>query len=137
MSTLLNIGDQYRETFIFTQEQVNAFAALSGDNNPIHSDLEYAAQTPFKKPIVHGIFVLSVFSKMIGMTFPGEGTVYMHQDVGFKRPVFPGEEYEAVVTIAEINRERHTAVVATEIRNLATGKISVEGKAQIMHKEKF
>jgi acyl dehydratase len=134
---LLNEGDFYSENFSYSMEDVKTFATISGDFNPIHIDEAYAANTVFKKPIVHGIFALSVFSKMIGMTFPGEGTVYMGQDVSFKRPVFVGKEYIATVTISSVNRDRHTATIATEILDAETKKLCVVGIASIMHKEKI
>ncbi|MBC7487102.1 MAG: MaoC family dehydratase [Cytophagaceae bacterium] len=134
---LLNEGDFYSENFSYSMEDVKTFATISGDFNPIHIDEAYAANTVFKKPIVHGIFALSVFSKMIGMTFPGEGTVYMGQDVSFKRPVFVGKEYIAKVTISIVNRDRHTATIATEILDAETKKICVVGIASILHKEKI
>jgi acyl dehydratase len=134
---LLNEGDFYSENFSYSPEDVKTFATISGDFNPIHIDEAYAANTVFKKPIVHGIFALSVFSKMIGMTFPGEGTVYMGQDVSFKRPVFVGKEYIAKVTISSVNRDKHTASISTEILDAETKKICVVGIASIMHKEKI
>lgn len=134
---LLNEGDFYSENFSYSAEDVKTFATISGDFNPIHIDEAYAANTVFKKPIVHGIFALSVFSKMIGMTFPGEGTVYMGQDVSFKRPVFVGKEYIATVTISSVNRDRHTATIATEILDAETKKLCVVGIASILHKEKI
>lgn len=134
---LLNEGDFYSENFSYSMEDVKTFATISGDFNPIHIDEAYAANTVFKKPIVHGIFALSVFSKMIGMTFPGEGTVYMGQDVSFKRPVFVGKEYIAKVTISSVNRDKHTATISTEILDAETKKICVVGIASILHKEKI
>ncbi|MDF2454556.1 MAG: maoC [Cytophagaceae bacterium] len=134
---LLNEGDFYSENFSYSMEDVKTFATISGDFNPIHIDEAYAANTVFKKPIVHGIFALSVFSKMIGMTFPGEGTVYMGQDVSFKRPVFVGKEYIAKVTISAVNRDKHTATISTEILDAETKKICVVGIASILHKEKI
>ena len=135
--TILNIGDTYENDFSFSMEDVQTFAKISGDFNPIHIDAAYAAETVFKKPIVHGIFALSIFSKMIGMTFPGEGTVYMKQDVSFKRPVFVGQQYIAKVVVKEVNRDRHTAILATEILDAETKKQCVQGEATIMHKEKI
>ncbi len=134
---LLNEGDFYTENFTYSAESVKTFAEISGDFNPIHIDEEYAATTVFKKPIVHGIFALSIFSKIIGMTFPGEGTIYMKQDVSFKRPVFVGKEYIAKCTISEVNRDRHTALVATQILDADTKKLCVEGLATIMHMTKI
>lgn len=133
----MEVGQFYTEVFSLSQEQVKAFADVTGDHNPLHLDAEYAAKTVFKKPIVHGIFGISVFSKILGMKFPGEGTVYMKQEISFKRPMYIGSEYEAIATVKEINRERHQAVIETKIQDKETGKICALGEAQIMNNEKI
>lgn len=134
---MYNVGDSYEHTFNFTQEQVNQFAELSGDKNPIHLDAEYAAKTPFKKPIVHGIFSMAVISKVMGMEFPGEGTIYLKQLVEFKRPIYMDTPYKVVTIFKEVNRDRHTAVVQTNILDATTGKIHLQGEATIMHPTKI
>lgn len=134
---MLEIGQSYIEIFSLSQAQVNAFAEVTGDHNPLHIDAEYAANTVFKKPIVHGIFGISIFSKILGMKFPGEGTVYMKQEISFKRPMFIDVQYEAIATVKEINRERHQAIIETKISDKETGKICATGEAQIMNNLKI
>ena len=80
---MYQIGDRYEIEFSFSQEQVNEFCKISGDFNPLHWDEVYAAQTPFKKPIIHGALIASVFSRVMGMEFPGEGSVYVKQITEF------------------------------------------------------
>jgi acyl dehydratase len=133
----MEIGNAHVETVTFPQEKVNAFAEVTGDKNPIHIDPEYAAKTPFKKPIVHGIFAMSVFSNILGMRFPGEGTVYLKQEISFKRPIFPDQDYEVSAVVKEINRERHTAILETKITDKETGKVNCVGEATIMHPTKI
>ncbi len=134
---MMEIGQSYTEVFSLSQAQVKAFAEVTGDHNPLHLDAEYAAKTVFKKPIVHGIFGISIFSKILGMKFPGEGTVYMKQEISFKRPMYIDQSYEAIATVKEINRERHQAVIETKIIDKETGKICASGEAQIMNNEKI
>lgn len=134
---LMEVGQSYVEDFSLSQEQVKAFAEVTGDHNPLHIDAEYAAKTVFKKPIVHGIFGISVFSKILGMKFPGEGTIYMKQEISFKRPMYIDMVYEAVATVKEVNRERHQAIIETKITDKITGKICATGEAQIMNNEKI
>ncbi|MCU0417646.1 MAG: MaoC family dehydratase [Cytophagaceae bacterium] len=134
---LYSIGDTFEHEFTYTQEQVNAFAELSGDKNPIHIDPAYAANTPFKKPIVHGIFSMAVISKVMGMEFPGEGTVYLKQVVEFKRPIYMDTKYKVQTTFKEVNRDKHTAIVTTNIVDATTNKIHLQGEATIFHPTKI
>ena len=75
----LKIGDYYREEFSITQDMVNEFAKLSGDNNPIHLDEDYAAKTRFKKPIVHGLFSVTSFGRVMGTKFPAKDQYTLHK----------------------------------------------------------
>lgn len=133
-STLLEIGDTYKYKFSFTQEQVVQFAELTGDKNPLHLDAEYAATTAFKQPIIHGLLGMTVFSKIMGMEFPGEGSVYLSHSLEFKRPMYVDLAYEAIFTISELDRRRHTAIVKTQVFNSETKKITIEGHAKVMNK---
>ena len=134
---MLQVGDTYSEVFSYTQDEVITFSKLSGDKNPIHLDAEYAATTMFKKPIIHGILGASVLSKILGMYFPGEGTIYLKQDIDFKRPMYVDTAYQALLTVISINAEKHTAVIETKIVDKESGKVNVLGNAHIMHKEKI
>jgi acyl dehydratase len=134
---MIVLNTVYRHNFSFSQEDVILFAKVSGDNNPLHLDAEFAATTAFKKPIIHGALASSVFSKIMGTEFPGFGSVYMKQVSEYKRPMFVDTEYEAIFTVMSINAEKHTAEISTEIFDVATGKKTTEGMAVIMNKDKF
>ena len=134
---MLKIDDNYEHHFSFTQDQVDKFIEISGDDNPIHYDTSYAAQTIFKKPIIHGIFTASVFSKVIGTIFPGNGSIYMSQQVDFLRPMYCDEVYIAFFKVLSIDEKRHTAEIETLIKNKETNKITVKGLAKVMNKEKI
>jgi acyl dehydratase len=136
-AVMLELGQIYKESFSFTQEDVNRFAELTGDTNPIHIDPSYAANTIFKKPIMHGILGASVLSKVLGTQFPGEGTVYIKQEMNFKRPMYVDVTYEAVMTVKDVNKEKHLAVIETKIVEKESGKINLIGDAHIMNKEKI
>jgi acyl dehydratase len=134
---MISINTVYRHKFSFSQDDVILFAQVSGDNNPLHLDADFAATTAFKRPIIHGALASSVFSKIMGTEFPGFGSVYMKQVSEYKRPMFVDTEYEAVFTVMLINPDRHTAEISTEIFDVATGKKTTEGMAVIMNKEEF
>jgi len=134
---MINKGDVYSEIFSYSQDDVIKFSELSGDKNPIHLDADYAASTMFKKPIIHGILGASVLSKILGMHFPGEGSIYLKQDIDFKRPMYVDTEYQALLTVVDINRDKHIAVIETKIVEKESGKTNLVGNAHIMHKEKL
>ncbi|AFM04230.1 acyl dehydratase [Bernardetia litoralis DSM 6794] len=133
----LNEKDEYHLTFSYSQEQVNKFAEVTGDNNPLHLDEKYAATTMFKRPIMHGFLGGSIFSKIFGTLFPGEGTIYMNQTMNFMRPMFVDTEYEAITTITEINRDKHRAKVQTQVINKTTGKITIDGEATVINSNRL
>ena len=123
--------------FVFTQADVVAFATLTGDTNPVHLDEEYAAATVFKKPIVHGFLAGSVFSRILGTLFPGEGTIYLSQHLDFKRPMFVETAYQAVLTVKEIYPDKHQAVIETLIRDKNTKKVTLQGEALVLNNDKI
>lgn len=133
----MKTGDVYEVEFSFSQEDVAAFAAVSGDYNPIHLDAEYAAQTPFKKPIIHGFLGGSVISRVMGTEFPGEGTIYLSQTMTFRRPMFAGEIYKAVFTVMEVDERRHRARIETTIVSLEDKKPTLTGEASVMNSLKI
>jgi acyl dehydratase len=134
---MVNVGDEYREDFSYSQEHINEFARLCGDTNPIHLDAAYAATTSFKKPIMHGMIGGSVISRVFGITFHGGGFIYVSQYMEFKRPMFVDTAYEIVVTVKEVNREKHIATISTEIFDKDSGKLCIGGQAQLLHKDKI
>ena len=136
---MLKIGDTYETTFIISQEQVNQFAALSGDQNPIHIDAEFAAGTSFKSPIVHGIFSATVISRILGMEFPGPGTFYLNQTLSFKRAVYPGKVYAAKLEIIDIKEGKHTATIRTQYFETESGKsrLVLDGEASVKNKTRL
>lgn len=134
--TKLKVGDTYFEKVCFHQKDIDKFAEISGDNNPIHVNAEYAAKTPFGKPIVHGFFAGAVFSKVFGTQWPGEGTIYMYQDMSFRAPVFVENEYVAKFEVVEVNEEKHRGVIQCTLED-CQGKAVIIGQAKLMHVEKF
>lgn len=130
-------GEIYTRTFLFSQHEVEKFAEVTGDKNPVHLDENFASQTPFKRPILHGFLGASIFSKVFGTEFPREGSIYLRQDMKFLRPMYPETEYEAVFEVISVNQRRHRAVIKTEVKDMITNKIMISGEAEIMNSERF
>ena len=129
-------GDTYESRINFTQKDVDIFAILSGDKNPIHIDEEYAAKSRFGKRIVHGFLAGSVFSKVFGTEWPGEGTIYMSQDMSFRAPVFTNIEYTAKFKVIETDQEKHRGLIEC-LLEAPDGTPLIIGKALLKHNDRF
>ena len=112
----------------FSSDEVKAFAELSLDRNPIHLDEVYAEQSLFGKRIVHGFFVGSLISAVFGTVLPGEGAIYLHQEMNFRKPVYHGEEITATVTVTNIKKEKSILYFDTKCEN-GQGEIVIDGNA--------
>ncbi len=134
---MLKVNQTYSHDFKFTQDEVNRFAEVTGDKNPVHTDADFAAKTMFKKPIMHGMLGAALFSKVFGVLFPGEGTIYLKQSLSFLKPMYVEIEYEAVFTVKEIITGKHRAVIETLIKDKATGNVCTSGEATVMNTEKI
>jgi 3-hydroxybutyryl-CoA dehydratase len=126
----LKIGDCYEEKRIVSSEDVNIFAKISGDKNPLHLSDEFAAQSIFKKRVAHGMLLSGYISAVIGMKFPGPGTIYLQQNLKFMRPVFVDTEVIIRVTVLEKRPEKNRVLLNTEVLT-ADGKASILGEALV------
>jgi acyl dehydratase len=134
---MLEIKQEYLHEFKFSQSEVLKFAELTGDNNPVHTDDTYASKTIFKRPVIHGMLGASIFSKIFGTLFPGEGTIYLGQNLNFMRPMYPDTEYEAVLIVKDVLKDKHKAVIETIIKDKLTGKICTSGEATLYNANKI
>lgn len=119
--------------FKFSQADVDLFAEVTGDNNPIHLDSEYAKNTIFENPIVHGFYVGSVFSRIFGTEYPGEGTIYLNQSLKFLRPVYVDQYYYAKITVIEVNADKGKANLLTTVLDETREEV-LTGQATLMNK---
>lgn len=129
---MFDTNQEYTHEFSFSQEEVNRFAEVTGDKNPVHTDADYAAKTMFKRPIMHGMLSASLFSKVFGTLFPGEGTIYLKQSLNFLKPMYVDTKYQAVFTVKEVMRDKNRAVVETIIKN-PDGLVCTSGEATVMN----
>ena len=128
----MEIGYKFQHSFKFTQEDVIGFATVTGDNNPIHLDTNYAEKSMFKKPIMHGMLGASIFSKVFGTMFPGEGSIYLNQSLSFLRPMFAEELYNAIFEVKEVLPEKKRVIITTTILN-SEGKATITGEAALIY----
>lgn len=134
---LIKAGDIFTHDFSFSQAQVAHFAEVTGDSNPVHLDKEYAATTVFKQPIMHGFLGGSIFSKVFGTLFPGEGTIYLRQEMKFLRPMLVDTEYTAKFTVISVDSEKHRAVVQTQVLEKASQKVTIDGEANVLNNNRL
>lgn len=122
-------GQYYEMKKKVTQEDVLKFAELSGDFNPIHIDEEYAKNSIFGQRIAHGMLGAAYVSTVIGTKFPGEGTIYMGQNLKFVLPVYPGDELTIRVEIEQLF-EKNRARLITTVHNGKKENV-IEGEALV------
>lgn len=134
---MIEVGQIYTHDFNFSQDEVNRFAEVTGDKNPVHLNADYAAKTMFKKPIMHGMLSASLFSKVFGTLFPGEGTIYLKQSLSFMKPMYVDVKYEAVFTVKEVVLDKNRAIVETLIKDKTTGIVCTSGEATVMNIDKI
>lgn len=133
----IEIGTTYNHTFRFSQKHVELFAEVTGDNNPIHLDADFASKTMFKRPIMHGFLGGSVLSKIFGTLFPGEGTIYLKQSMAFMRPMFVDTDYEVRMTVKDVIKEKHRATIEVNIVAVNSNEIVLSGEATVMNVERI
>ncbi|VWD36523.1 dehydratase [Burkholderia lata] len=113
-----------------SEHDVILFANATGDRNPVHLDETYARQTLFGGRIAHGMLSASVISAAIATHLPGPGSIYLSQDLQFRRPVKLGETVRATVTVREVLANRRRVVLETCCE--VNGLVVVEGTAVVM-----
>lgn len=108
----------------FSSDDVLAFANLSGDNNPLHLDTEFASSTRVGGPIVHGMLTTSLWSTIVGTQLPGPGCLYMSQSLMFLKPVYVGATVNAVMSVSHIDvkTQRVTLQAFTHVENVLVAK---------------
>jgi 3-hydroxybutyryl-CoA dehydratase len=113
-----------------TEADIVLFAGVSGDNNAIHTNEEFAKSTQFGGRIAHGFLTASVISAAVANRLPGPGTVYLGQQMRFKAPVKPGDTVKATVTVKSIDLAKSRAVLDTvcSVGDL----VVIEGEATVM-----
>ena len=126
----LSLGQSAQMSKIVTASDIEAFAAVSGDVNPVHLDEAYARTTPFQGRIAHGMLSGAYISAVIGTKLPGPGAIYLSQSLKFRRPVKIGDAVVATVTVSALDERRGHVTFVTTCQ--VDGKTVVEGEAVIM-----
>jgi 3-hydroxybutyryl-CoA dehydratase len=110
VSNELQLGQSAERMFSITDETVRAFAAVSGDHNPLHLDEDYAKKTVFRGRVAHGMLLGAHVSAMLGDDLPGPGAIYLSQTLEFEHPVRIPSELKVLVEVVEIGEHRRTTL---------------------------
>ena len=124
------VGDEATYTRLITNQEVEAFAAISGDHNPLHLDPDYAATTPFGECIAHGMLTGAFISAAIAMELPGPGTIYLGQNIQFRAPVMLGDTLTVNLEVTAKHDKKPWVTIATVVSN-QDGKVVAKGEANV------
>lgn len=115
---------------VITDRDIQLFAEVSTDRNPVHLDEDYAQDTIFGGRIAHGMLTAGLVSAVIGEQLPGHGAVYLGQSLKFLAPVRPGDTVRAEVEVTDIDYSRRR--VTMETRCTVDGKKVLVGEATVL-----
>lgn len=127
----IQVGDVATFSKTISEFDVYMYAGISGDFNPAHINAVEAEKGMFKERIAHGMVSASLISTVLGCHLPGPGTIYMSQELSFKRPVKFGDTIEAKVEVIEKIEEKNRLILRTTCTN-QHGEIVIDGKATVM-----
>jgi 3-hydroxybutyryl-CoA dehydratase len=116
------VGDTAQIVWHVTEEEIKAFAALSGDRNPLHMDSNYARSSGFENQIAHGLLIGAKISGVIGMQLPGKRCLLLEQKLSYPNPLYPGDSATVKVEVQTI----HTELAVIELK-VTVEKLSVAG----------
>ena len=115
---------------VVTDRDIEMFAEVSTDHNPVHLDDDYARDTIFEGRIAHGMLTAGLISAVIGEQLPGHGTIYMGQNLKFLAPVRPGDMVRAEVEVIDIEYAKRR--VKLDCRVTVDGKKVLIGEATVL-----
>jgi acyl dehydratase len=123
-------GDEFTIKRFISRDDVNGFADITGDDNPIHIDISKLKDTRFDRPIVHGVLLLGVISKVLGHDFPGPGSIAVAISAKFLRPVYVDSEVRVTVKIVgKVESRKH---VKAKVYVHTEGKLALGGEATLV-----
>lgn len=127
----LQVGDRARFTKTITEQDVYAYAGITGDFNPVHVDEAYATTTRFGRRVAHGGLLVGLISTVLGTDSPGPGGIYLGQSLSFRKPAFLGETVTAEVEVVEVLVEKKRVAYKTRCLN-QRGEVIAEGESLML-----
>jgi phosphotransacetylase/acyl dehydratase len=127
----IKVGDSVSLTRTLTKEDIELFAVMSGDVNPVHVDEAFARDDMFHKIIAHGMWGGTLISTLLGTELPGPGTIYRSQTLNFRNPVVLGDTVLVTVTVREKNAAKRDVILDCRVVN-QTGNVVIDGVATVI-----
>lgn len=127
----LEIGSQAKLCKRITAEDLEAFAAMSGDRNPLHMDSAFARRTSFQRRVVHGMLIGSYVSTLVGMHLPGSGALWTQQSFRWAAPVFIGDQITIIGTVKHKSEGTRTLIIEVQAVN-QHGKVVMDGEGSVV-----
>ncbi|MCR4673074.1 MAG: MaoC family dehydratase [Lachnospiraceae bacterium] len=131
----MKIGDSASFTKTVSETDVYLYAGITGDLNPAHVNEAAASQTMFKGRIAHGMLTAGFVSAVLGTMLPGPGTIYLGQELKFKKPVHFHDTITATCTVSEMLTEKNIVKLTTVCTN-QDGEVVLDGVATVMPPKK-
>jgi len=125
------IGEEATLTKLVSDDDIKSFARISGDDNPVHMNDDYAKGTMFGGRIAHGMLVAGLISAVLGTMLPGPGAIYMSQQLRFLAPVRPGDQVTASAKVTEWDAVKGRVTLSTEVKN-QKGVAVISGEARLV-----
>ena len=113
----LQVGETAEFSKTITDDDIQRFADLTGDHNPVHLDDQFAETTRFGRRIAHGMLSAGLISSVLANKLPGQGTVYLSQTLNFVAPVYPGDTVTARVTVIKVRDDKPIVTLETVCTN--------------------
>ena len=126
----LSVGMTHQTEHVITEKDIELFAEVSGDRNPLHMDEEFAKQTQFGQRIAHGALTASYISGILGNDLPGPGSIFVGLNMRFRRPVYIGSEVIVKVEVTEMKDRGNR--VTLKVTCSVDGKAAISGEALVM-----
>jgi 3-hydroxybutyryl-CoA dehydratase len=125
------VGERAERSMHVTDDQIEAFAKLSGDRNPVHFDDAFARTIGFAGHIAHGAVTTSLLSAVLGMDLPGPGSVFLEQRVRFLKPVRPGDDITASLEVIAVRPDKPIITLAAKVANQEGARVA-EGELLVL-----